>query len=276
MQITLLQAALTGIVAYLGSFTAPFFLGCMGGWYVIGRPLVSGMLIGAIMGDIQTGIIVGAAVQTVFIAMVTPGGTMPTDLNAASFIGVGLGIVAVKEGATVEAAVSVATAMGAVGIVLHNGVALLNTTFNENAQKAIDTGDEKKFWRNHWLWPQILQFASRMIPTFAVLYFGQGIAVWMINTFPAESFVMRVMVVLGGLFPAIGVGLLVKNVVNQASELILVAFGFTLVAALGVNMVSLSIIAGFIAFLEYQRSAEAVSEGPAVSDIDEDDLMEEL
>lgn len=84
---------------------------------------------------------------------------------------------------------------------------------------------------------------------------------------------MRVLTVLGGLFPAIGVGLLVKNLVNTTGDLILIAFGFTLVSAVGVNMVSLSIIAGFVAFLTYQREEKTV----AATAVDDDfDLEEEL
>ncbi|WP_239504538.1 PTS sugar transporter subunit IIC [Providencia stuartii] len=45
---------------------------------------------GSGLGDVQAGIIIGAAVQIVFIAMITPGGAMPTDLNVAAYIGVGL------------------------------------------------------------------------------------------------------------------------------------------------------------------------------------------
>ena len=273
MEISLIQALLIGVLSYMGTLMSPWLLGCIGGWYVLGRPLISGLLIGLVLGDVQTGIIVGAAVQTVFIAMVTPGGTMPTDLNAASFIGVGLGIAAVKSGSTVEAAVSIATAMGAVGIILHNGVAILNTGFNERALKAIEAGNEKSFLRNHWVFPQLLLLASRLIPTFLVLYYGQDVATWIINTFPSGSYVMRVLTVLGGLFPAIGVGLLVKNLVNKTGDLILIAFGFTLVSAVGVNMVSLSIIAGFVAFLTYQREEKTVT---ATAVEDDFDLEEEL
>nr|MBO1343149.1 PTS sugar transporter subunit IIC [Enterococcus sp. 665A] len=272
MDINIFQALLIGILAYLGTLMSPWLLGCIGGWYVVGRPLVSGLLIGVILGDIQTGIIVGAAVQTVFIAMVTPGGTMPTDLNAAAFIGVGLGIVAVRNGSTIEAAVSIATAMGAVGIILHNLVCILNSGFNERVITAIQSGDEKVFLRNHWIFPQLLLLASRLIPTFMVLYYGQDVAAWIINTFPAESYVMRVLTVLGGLFPAIGVGLLVKNLVKDLGDLLTIVFGFTLVSALGVNMVSLAIIAGFFALMSYQKSDST----PKNLMTDDDDLEEVL
>ena len=112
MQINLFQAIMIGILSYLGSLSCPWVLGTTGGWYVLSRPLVSGFLIGLIMGDVQTGIIVGVAVQVVYIALVTPGGQMPQDLNAAAYIGVGLGVMAVKASASVESAVAIATAVG--------------------------------------------------------------------------------------------------------------------------------------------------------------------
>ena len=274
MDVTIFQAILIGILSYLGTLMSPWLLGCTGGWYTIGRPLVSGMLIGLILGDVRTGILVGAAVQTVFIAMVTPGGAMPTDLNAAAFIGVGLGVVAVKDGATVEAATSIATACGAAGIILHNGIAVFNSIFNERALQAISTGNEKQFLRNHWVWPQIALLISRAVPTFLTLYYGQGVATWIIQTFPSDSYTMRVLSCLGGLLPAIGVGLLVKGLVKKPSDLLAVLLGFTLVAALSVNMISLTIIAGFFAYQKFASdSKQAIVAGVSVDDDDMDEVL---
>lgn len=274
MDVTIFQAILIGILSYLGTLMSPWLLGCTGGWYTIGRPLVSGMLIGLILGDVRTGILVGAAVQTVFIAMVTPGGAMPTDLNAAVFIGVGLSVVAVKDGATVEAATSIATACGAAGIILHNGIAVFNSIFNERALQAVSTDNEKQFLRNHWVWPQIALLISRAVPTFLTLYYGQGVATWIIQTFPSDSYTMRVLSCLGGLLPAIGVGLLVKGLVKKPSDLLAVLLGFTLVAALSVNMISLTIIAGFFAYQKFASdSKQAIVAGVSVDDDDMDEVL---
>ena len=275
MEVSIIQASLIAILGYMGTLMTPWLLGCTGGWYTVGRPLVSGMLIGLVLGDVKTGVLVGAAVQTVFIAMVTPGGTMPTDLNAAAFIGVGLGIVSVKSGASVEAATAVATACGAVGIVLHNSLCVFNSIFNQRAIKGIATGDEKLFLRNHWIWPQIALFISRAVPTFLVLYYGQGVATMIIETFPAESYVMRVLSVLGGLLPAIGVGLLIKNLVKKSIDLLPVLLGFTLVAAVGVNMISLAIIAAYFAYQSYQKNV-AIPAMAASGDMDDDDDLGEV
>ena len=127
MTINFIQAMIIGILAYLGSLSVPWFFGLSGGWYTLSRPLVSGLLIGAILGDVQTGILVGVAVQVVYIALVTPGGAMPQDLNSAAYIGVALGIVSVKGGASIEAAIAIATAVGAVGTIFHNFMMVSNS-----------------------------------------------------------------------------------------------------------------------------------------------------
>lgn len=251
MEVNIIQAVIIGIVAYLGSLSVPWFFGLSGGWYTLSRPLISGFIIGLILGDVSTGIIVGVAVQIVFIALVTPGGQMPQDLNAAAYIGVTLGVLAVKEGATVASAVSIATAVGAIGTIFHNFMMLTNSFWNHRAIKAINKWDIKAFKRNHIYGPQMTQFLYRFVPTFLVIYFGQGWAMSIIDYFPVDSFVMKTLTALGGMLPAVGVAILLRQVVKKDIELISFLLGFTLVAALGLNMISLAIIATFFAISHF-------------------------
>lgn len=92
----IIEATLIGILCYLGALSSPWLLGLTGGWYLITRPLISGMLVGIILGDIKTGIMIGVAVQAVYIAMVTPGGSMPADLNFVAYPAIALGILSEK------------------------------------------------------------------------------------------------------------------------------------------------------------------------------------
>ena len=71
MQINIVQAVLLGLCACLSSM--PGLGGTTFGNYTLGRPLVAGLVAGLILGDMQTGIIVGAAIQVIYIALVTPG-----------------------------------------------------------------------------------------------------------------------------------------------------------------------------------------------------------
>ena len=74
MTISWLQAIILGIFACLSSM--PGMGGTTIGNYTLGRPLVAGLVCGIVLGDIQAGVLVGAAMQVVYIALVTPGGTV--------------------------------------------------------------------------------------------------------------------------------------------------------------------------------------------------------
>lgn len=94
MEISWIQAALLGLFACLSSM--PGLGGTSFGNYTLGRPLVGGLVCGIILGDIQTGILVGIAMQVVYIALVTPGGTVSADVRAVSYIGIPLAMIAIK------------------------------------------------------------------------------------------------------------------------------------------------------------------------------------
>lgn len=270
MTINILQAILIGIFAYLGSLSVPWVLGLSGGWYTLTRPLVSGFLIGLILGDVSTGIIVGVAVQVVYIALVTPGGQMPQDLNAAAYIGVTLGIMAVKGGASVESAVAISTAVGAVGTIFHNFMMLTNSFWNHRASAALEKGDYNGLKFNHYVGPQITQFLYRFVPTFLVVYFGSSIATNIISYFPVDSFVMRTLTALGGMLPAVGVAILLKQVTKKDIDIIQFLVGFTFIAAVKINMVALAIIGAFFAYLHFRYSAERTVAVAKVSDVEEE------
>ena len=84
MEISWLQA----IFACLSSM--PGMGGSSIGNYTLGRPLVGGLVCGLILGDVTTGVLVGCAMQVVYIALVTPGGTVSADVRAVSYIGIPL------------------------------------------------------------------------------------------------------------------------------------------------------------------------------------------
>ena len=94
MTISWLQAIILGIFACLSSM--PGMGGTTIGNYTLGRPLVAGLVCGIVLGDIQAGVLVGAAMQVVYIALVTPGGTVSADVRAVSYIGIPLAMLALR------------------------------------------------------------------------------------------------------------------------------------------------------------------------------------
>lgn len=131
MTISWLQAVLLGLFASLSSM--PGMGGSSIGNYTLGRPLIGGLVCGIVLGDMSTGILVGCAMQVVYIALVTPGGTVSADVRAVSYIGIPLAMVALgsyglsatsTEGAAL--ATSFGTMVGTLGTVLFYGTATIN------------------------------------------------------------------------------------------------------------------------------------------------------
>lgn len=142
MTINWIQAAILGLFACLCSNS------CMAGQavgnYTIGRPLVGGLVCGIILGDLKLGIACGVAMQLVYIALVTPGGTVSADVRAISYIGIPLAMVAISTkgldplgGSAADLAKSVGTLVGTIGTVLFYSVAALNLVWQSFGWKDI-------------------------------------------------------------------------------------------------------------------------------------------
>ena len=97
MDSLIIQAVLTGILCYLGAVETPWAFGVTGGFYILGRPLVAGLLLGLVFGDLQAGVLCGLAVQGVFVANLHTGGATNSEITYASYGGIGLALATTKD-----------------------------------------------------------------------------------------------------------------------------------------------------------------------------------
>ena len=116
---TLIQAVLIALFTYLGWIATPWLGGQGISYHVFGKPLVAGLIVGLIMGDVRNGIIIGATINALYIGAVTPGGAMASDINIAGYVGTAL---ALSTGVSAEMAVSIAVSLMGLPFVL-SGVA---------------------------------------------------------------------------------------------------------------------------------------------------------
>lgn len=155
MTISWLQAIILGIFASLSSM--PGMGGTSIGNYTLGRPLVGGLVCGIVLGDIKLGIACGVAMQLVYIALVTPGGTVSADVRAVSYIGIPLAMVAIHSqglsatGAdAANLAKSMGTLVGTVGTVLFYGTATMNLVWQHMGWKDVEKGKFHKLYLVDW------------------------------------------------------------------------------------------------------------------------------
>lgn len=179
MEISIIQAALLGVFACLASM--PGMGGSAIGNYTLGRPLVGGLVCGIILGDVRTGILVGAAMQLLYIALVTPGGTVSADVRAVSYIGIPLAMLALNsyglDAASADGnglATSFGAMVGTLGTVLFYGTATMNLIWQHIGWKAVDNGDFKKLYLVDMGLPWISHIVCSFIPTFIICLAGAG------------------------------------------------------------------------------------------------------
>lgn len=263
----LIESALIGLFCYLGALSTPWVMGLTGGWYTLSRPLVSGMIIGLIVGDVKTGILIGVSVQAVYIAMVTPGGSMPADLNFVAWPAVALGILS---GKNPEVAVAIAATIGIVGTLVFNLMMLLNSYWNHQADKAVNKGDEKGIILTCIVWPQAVHFLLRFVPTFIAVYFGAQYIQGLMDSLP--EWIIKTMTVVGGMLPAVGIAILLKQIIKSNALMIYFLVGFVCIVFLKLNMVALVMLGALFSLIHFNYKQEPAAATATKMDSSEDEF----
>ena len=250
---TVLQAALISLLCYAGSLTAPWLIGCTAGWYTLTRPLVASFFIGLILGDVQTGIIIGVAVQAVFIGLITPGGTVPADLSFVSFLGIPLAMVA---GAEPEVAVSISVGFGVIGVAVWQVLSVGNAWFAHKADEYAEEGEIDKIISLNY-WGQIPAFLLRGVLPFIILIAGSGVAESLIafieNTIP---WLMTYLGLVGGALPAVGIAILVQQIAPDNKMILWLLIGWSLVAYFKLPVVGVAVMGALISAIYFMFLAD--------------------
>lgn len=256
MAVNMFQAALLGLFACLASM--PGMGGTSIGNYTLGRPLVAGLVVGIILGDIPDGILVGMAIQVVYIALVIPGGTVSADVRAACYIGIPLALIAVKaqglDAGSADAA-ALATSLGAtcgtLGAILFYGTATINLAWQAMGWKWLEKGDTHKLYLVDMVLPWISHLICSFLPTFLLVYFGGDAVNNLLASLPMDGIPMKTLFAVGSLLPCVGIAILLKQVITKPTDFLPFFFGFTLAAVMGCNLIAASAIACFFALINY-------------------------
>lgn len=276
MTISWIQAALLGLFACLSSM--PGLGGTSIGNYTLGRPLIGGLVCGIILGDLSTGILVGCAMQIIYIALVTPGGTVSADVRAVSYIGIPLAMVALKSyglEATSAEGTALATSFGAmvgtVGTVLFYGTATINLVWQHIGWRAVEKRDYKKLYLVDMGLPWISHLICSFIPTLIMCKLGANVVELIKTYLPMDGLAMKTLFTVGSLLPCVGIAILLKQIVKKATDFIPFFVGFVLAASMGVNLVGATIIAALFAVINYKLKMVELAKPAAAGAFDDDE-----
>jgi PTS system mannose-specific IIC component len=267
-----MQALLVGIFCYLGGVDGVLADGVTFGFYIIGRPLVAGLICGIIFGDIQAGVLCGLAVQGVFIAAMHTGGTSSTEITYAAYGGIGLAMATTKDPAI---ATTLSILIGQTfGLIFYNLRMAGFSYFNRKAEIACENLDKHGLFMNQILIPQVVTAIVRIIPIWAAIYFGQGAVEALINSMPA--IVTTVISVLGGVLPALGIAMLMNMLIKEKISIVLFLFGYVLSAFAGLSTLGVLFIAMAVAYVIFLcQGTQSVEQSPNSKIVESDGVYED-
>ncbi len=244
-----LQAAILAVFCYLGALTTPWALGTTGGWYVITRPLVAGLISGIVLGDVKTGVLIGIAVQGPFIGLITPGGAVPADLSFVSYLGIPLAMAAK---ASPEVAVSLSVGFAVIGVAAWNVLSVGNAAWAHVCDRYAEEGNLAGIIRVNYL-AQIGTFVLRGVLPFIVLLVGAQGAQGLIDFLSKQvPWFVEFLTILGGALPAVGIAILLLQIAPSASMLIWFLLGWVAFAILKVPIVGVAVVGVILAIIYYQ------------------------
>ena len=231
----------------------------------IHRPIVTGAVVGLILGDFTTGLIAGATLELVWAGMVPLAGAQPPNVVIGGIIGTAF---AILSGQAPEVAVGIAVPFAVAGQAL---ITLLFTAYSPIMHK-MDTyameGDTKSIDRLNYMGPVFL-FIFFFVISFLPIYFGAEQAAAIVGLLPA--WLIGGLGIAGGIMPAVGFAMLLK-IMFKWTYAPFSAMGFVAAAYLNLPILAVAILAVAIAGYDYMAQGKTPKAATAVATgIDEEE-----
>lgn len=210
----------------------------------IHRPIVSGLVIGFILGDVKTGLIVGGTLELVWMGLVPLAGAQPPNIVVGGVIGVSLAILSKLEP---TAAVGLSFPFA---IIAQMMVTLMFTVFTPIMHKADEYAKEANTKGIELInYSQLLiRFIIWGAIAFIVVYFGAEKTGQLVEIMPEK--LIAGFKVAGGMMPAIGFALLL-NIMLKKEYVPFLIVGFIAAAYLKLDVLAISLLGVAIALYDY-------------------------
>ncbi|CCI86418.1 PTS mannose/fructose/sorbose/N-acetylgalactosamine transporter subunit IIC [Lactobacillus gigeriorum] len=208
-------------------------------------PVGAGFVVGLIMGDLQTGLMIGAGMQLMVLGVGTFGGASKIDATIGTTLATAFSVSV--SGMSPQVAISsIAVPVAAIMVQLDILARFTNTFFAHRVDHYIETFNYKAIERN-FLYGALPWSLSRAIPVFIALAFGRGLVQSIANALNGSwAWLGTGLSVAGATLPAVGFAILLRYlpVKKHIAYLIL---GFTVTTLLTVVFGNIQALGGGIA-----------------------------
>ena len=238
------------------------------------RPLVACTLVGLVLGDVTTGIILGGTLEMLALGWMNVGAAMAPDAALASVVSAILVIIGHQ---SIGAGIALAVPLAAAGQVLTIFVRTITVFFQHLADKFAMQGSAFGIEMCH-LGGLLLQGIRVAVPAALVaLVAGTDTVNAMLNSIP--EVITRGLQVSGGFIVVVGYAMVI-NMMNAKSLMPYFFLGFLLAVFTDINLIGFGAIGLICAYFhikglerELNVAASGGAPGNPVDDVDDSDLM---
>lgn len=264
MEITTLQLVLIFIVACISG------MGSILDEFQTHRPLIACTLMGLVLGDLTTGIIIGGTLEMLALGWMNIGAAVAPDAALASIISTIL-VIAGKQ--DIGTGIALAIPLAAAGQVLTIIVRAITVGFQHAADKAIQTGNLSTITIVH-LSALFLQAMRIAIPALLVaVSVGTATVNELLQSIPAV--VTHGLNIAGGMIVVVGYAMVI-NMMRAGYLMPFFYLGFVVAAFTQFNLVALGVLGTVMAILYIQLSPKYNQQNVVVSNRGDNDLDNEL
>ena len=252
---------------------------CVGGdrlfsWQTLQRPLVIAPVTGLLLGDLTTGVIMGASLEAIFMGISAIGGSIPADASAASVIAVAMTILT---GADIETGLALAMPIGTIVAAVNELFKPVLAALAPYWEKLASTGKIASMRIQVILCGLFVDRLHVYLVLFFAIAFGVEGLESVINSLPA--WVMSGFSAASGMMTAVGFAIL-GSMIWSAEIGGFFFVGFVLAKYLNLGSLPVAIVLAVVAvmyFLNDKKILDAKNEllasGVKVSENDEEDFF---
>jgi len=214
---------------------------------MLSQPLVLGPLIGLFLGDVKSGLLIGAELQLIWMGIVGIGAAVPPDIIVGTGVATSLAILS-GAGTEVALALAVPVALGAQALDIL--IRTLNAGLIHRADRLVEQGNYRGIEITH-LAGMAGFFLRGFIPTFLAVWLGAEWVARLVENLP--EWLTSGLNTAGGMMAALGFAMLIQMI--GAKKLFPYLFlGFALAVFFNANLIAIAIIGTVLALLHVQFS----------------------
>lgn len=209
------------------------------------RPLISCTLVGLFLGDVTTGLAVGAQMEMVSLGFMSIGAS-GFDMNMGSIAGCAL---VIMTGANIETALAIATPMTLLITLIETGASVVRISMTHKIDGYVENGEFNKAKMINIFWGPMLYAVCTFVPVFMAVYLGEDVINAIVRAVP--EFVLNGITLGANLVAFFGFAMLLSVMINKKNA-IYFFLGFAIAAYSGLSLTSIAIISVVLAVLFYQ------------------------